>query len=147
MKENTQVKSTLTLGDHDKRITPAGKFLRKWKLDELPQLWNVFIGDMSMVGPRPELREFVDYYAKEDMFIFNIRPGITDIASLQFRDESALLGTQEDPRTYYIEEILPAKLVLNKIYIERKSVKNYFRILFSTILSLIKREPFKKKAF
>ncbi len=138
MRQNTQGKSSLTLGNHDDRITGTGKFLRKWKLDELPQLWNVLKGDMSMVGPRPELRKYVNYYTPVEMDILNIKPGITDMASLKYRDESAILGAQAEPETYYIEEILPAKIKLNKIYFEKKSLKNYFQILFNTILSIIK---------
>lgn len=138
MRENTQGKSSLTLGDQDERITSSGKFLRKWKLDELPQLWNVFKGDMSMVGPRPELRKYVNYYTLSEMDILNIKPGITDMASLKYRDESAILGAQTDPEAYYIKEILPAKIKLNKIYFEKKNLNNYFRILFNTILSIIR---------
>ncbi len=138
MRENTQGKSSLTLGDKDDRITRTGKFLRKWKLDELPQLWNVLKGDMSMVGPRPELRKYVNFYSPVEMSILNIKPGITDIASLKYRDESAILGVQTDPETYYIKNILPAKIKLNKIYFEKKNLNNYFRILFNTILSIIK---------
>ncbi len=138
MRQNTQGKSSLTLGNHDDRITGTGKFLRKWKLDELPQLWNVLKGDMSMVGPRPELRKYVNYYTPVEMDILNIKPGITDMASLKYRDESAILGAQADPETYYIKEILPAKIELNKVYFEKKSLKSYFRILFNTILSIIK---------
>lgn len=138
MRENTQGKSSLTLGDQDDRITSSGKFLRKWKLDELPQLWNVLKGDMSMVGPRPELRKYVNYYTLSEMDILNIKPGITDMASLKYRDESAILGAQTDPEIYYIKEILPAKIKLNKIYFEKKNLSNYFRILFNTILSIIK---------
>ena len=138
MRENMQGKSSLTLGDQDDRITRSGKFLRNWKLDELPQLWNVLKGDMSMVGPRPELRKYVNYYTLSEMDILNIKPGITDMASLKYRDESAILGAQTDPETYYIKEILPAKIKLNKIYFEKKNLSNYFRILFNTILSIIK---------
>ena len=138
MQMNTQKKSSLTLGDKDDRITGAGTFLRKWKLDELPQLWNVLIGDMSMVGPRPELRKYVDYYTPSEMEILSVKPGITDIASLKYRDEAAILGTQTDPETYYIKKILPEKIQLNKIYFQKKNLQNYFWILFNTILSIIK---------
>ncbi len=138
MQTNSQEKSLLTLGDKDDRITGSGTFLRKWKLDELPQLWNVLIGDMSMVGPRPELRKYVDYYTPSEMEILSVKPGITDIASLRYRDEAAILGTQPDPETYYIKKILPEKIQLNKIYFQKKNLQNYFRILFNTILSIIK---------
>lgn len=138
MQTNSQEKSSLTLGDKDDRITGSGTFLRKWKLDELPQLWNVLIGDMSMVGPRPELRKYVDYYTPSEMEILSVKPGITDIASLRYRDEAAILGTQPDPETYYIKKILPEKIQLNKIYFQKKNLQNYFRILFNTILSIIK---------
>lgn len=131
-------KSSLTIGDKDARITKVGYFLRKWKLDELPQLWNVFIGDMSMVGPRPELRRYVNYYTPSEMEILKTKPGITDYASLHFRNEAKLLSEQQNPEEYYIKVILPKKITLNKYYIQAKTLKNYFRILFTTILSIIK---------
>lgn len=138
MQINTQEKSSLTLGDKDVRITAIGKFLRKWKLDELPQCWNVLKGDMSMVGPRPELRKYVDFYTPSEMAILSVKPGITDIASLKYRDEASILGAQADPETYYIKKILPAKIELNKIYFQKKNPGNYFRILFNTILGIIR---------
>lgn len=134
------IKGTLTIGDHDDRVTKAGSFLRKWKIDELPQLWNVLIGDMSMVGPRPELRKYVAFYTDEEMEILQVKPGITDYASLFYRQEGQLLSRQVDPEKYYIEVIMPHKVKLNKKYIQEKSIKNYFRIIISTILSIVSSE-------
>jgi len=137
---DSEKKSSLTIGERDARITKVGYFLRKWKLDELPQLWNVLIGDMSMVGPRPELRKFVSYYTPSEMEILETKPGITDYASLRFRNEARLLSEQKEPEEYYMKVILPQKITLNKYYIQGKTLKNYFRILFNTILSIIKAE-------
>jgi len=134
----TGKKSSLTIGERDARITKVGYFLRKWKLDELPQLWNVLIGDMSMVGPRPELRKYVNYYTPSEMEILKTKPGITDYASLRFRNEAKVLSEQNEPEAYYIKVILPEKITLNKYYIQGKTLKNYFRILLNTILSIIK---------
>lgn len=138
MFRDTGKKSSLTIGERDARITKVGYFLRKWKLDELPQLWNVLIGDMSMVGPRPELRRYVNYYTPSEMEILKTKPGITDYASLHFRNEAKVLSEQKDPEAYYIKVILPKKITLNKYYIQGKTLKNYFRILYNTILSIIK---------
>jgi lipopolysaccharide/colanic/teichoic acid biosynthesis glycosyltransferase len=127
--------TAITIG-HDKRITRIGRLLRKLKLDELPQLFNVVKGDMSLVGPRPEIRRYVDMYKPEDMFVLSVRPGITDYASLQYRNENELLAKAEDPEKFYIEVVMPAKLTLNKHYISNKGLKAYFFIIFRTILTV-----------
>lgn len=130
------VKGTaITIGG-DKRITHIGRFLRKVKLDELPQLFNVIKGDMSLVGPRPEIRKYVDMYKPEDMFVLSVRPGITDYASLQYRNENELLAKAEDPEKFYIDVVMPAKLTLNKDYISNKGLKAYFFIIFRTVLTV-----------
>ena len=113
MKVSSDKEGLLTLGDKDKRITGSGYFMRKYKLDELPQLFNVFIGDMSFVGPRPEVRKYVDFYTKEQLKIFEVRPGITDVASIAYRNEAELLKDQVDPEGYYINTIMQKKLQLN----------------------------------
>ena len=109
--------SLVTIGGQDPRITRAGRFLRKTKLDEMPQLFNVFVGEMSLVGPRPEVRHYVDYWTPEQMHILDIRPGVTGPASIRFRNENELLGKVEDPEKYYIEVIMQEKLRLDLDYV------------------------------
>jgi len=124
---------------HDPRITPSGRFLRRHKLDELPQLIDVFKGDMSLVGPRPEVPEFVAMYPSEVRDeVLSVRPGITDETSLRFRNESALLANAEDARSYYIETILPLKLASYLDYVRTRSFRGDFSILVRTALTIIK---------
>ncbi|MBR1541870.1 MAG: sugar transferase [Bacteroidaceae bacterium] len=113
--------SLVTIGGQDTRITRAGRFIRKYKLDELPQLINVFIGDMSIVGPRPEVRHYVNYWTPEQMHVLDVRPGITDPASIKFCNENELLEKAEDPETYYIEVIMQEKIRLYLDYVEKHS--------------------------
>ncbi len=122
---------------NDNRITRVGKFLRTYKLDELPQLFNVLKGEMSIVGPRPELPEFVKYYNEEQREILLIKPGITDLASIEFSDESSLLEGSSDLKEYYIAQIMPKKINLNSFYLHDRSLRNYFRIIFKTFKVLI----------
>ena len=129
--------SLITIGEHDNRITHAGHFIRKYKLDELPQLWNVLIGDMSFVGPRPEVRKYVDLYTLEQRKVLTIRPGITDYASIEYINENNLLALSKDPDKTYIEEIIPAKIALNMRYIEHKTIGEYFRIIILTFKKII----------
>ena len=105
--------SLITIGERDPRVTRAGYYIRKFKLDELPQLWNVLIGDMSLVGPRPEVRRYVDLYTEKQRQVLSVRPGITDYASIEYIDENKLLAQAADPDKTYIEEIMPAKIELN----------------------------------
>ncbi len=133
-------KGLLTIGEKDNRITRIGVLLRKYKMDELPQLINVLIGDMSVVGPRPEVRKYVDLYNEEQLKIFNVKPGITDYSSIEFIDESKLLAEFSDPEDIYIREIMPAKLKLNLKYINQMSLKEDIKILTQTILKIIKRK-------
>jgi len=135
MRVNTAGRS-LTVGSRDSRITGVGFFLRKFKVDELPQLVNVIKGDMSIVGPRPELRKFVDLYTPEQQFVLSVKPGITDYASLKYRNENELLSSAKDPEKFYIAEVMPAKIALNKHYIYNKGLKTYFFIIFRTILTV-----------
>lgn len=125
----------ITIKD-DQRITSAGKILRKYKLDELPQLINVLKGDMSLVGPRPEVKKYVDLYSVEQRKVLSIRPGITDYASIHFSNENEMLLTKSDPEKFYIEQILPEKIKLSMIFINNRSIGNYFRLLFLTITFL-----------
>lgn len=125
----------LTVGG-DTRITPIGRFLRKYKLDELPQLMNVLLGHMSIVGPRPEVRKYVALYTPEQCSILNVRPGITDFASIAYANEAELLAQQSDPEAYYIRHIMPEKIRLNMIFISDPSVANYFRVISLTVKKL-----------
>ncbi|GAA3788302.1 sugar transferase [Corallibacter vietnamensis] len=131
-------KGLLTVGDKDPRVTNVGYFLRKYKLDELPQLINVFIGNMSFVGPRPEVRKYVDYYSNSDKEILSVKPGITDYASIEFRDEAELLKTTNNPEKLYLETIMPQKIILNKKYINDVSIFNDFKIIVKTIEAIVK---------
>ncbi len=125
----------ITFGD-DPRITRIGKFLRKTKLDELPQLFNVLAGDMSLVGPRPEVRRYVDMFQEDYNIILQVRPGITDLASIKYRDEAAVLGSAADPEQEYIRIVLPEKIRLAKEYVARRSFRLDLAILFGTAFSL-----------
>jgi lipopolysaccharide/colanic/teichoic acid biosynthesis glycosyltransferase len=126
----------LTVGNNDNRITPIGRILRKFKLDELPQLFNVLIGNMSLVGPRPEVRKYVDFYTDNQKKILLLKPGITDWASLKFINENDLLKESQDPELYYKKSILPEKIQLGMRY--NNSVSEYFKIIFLTIFKLFK---------
>ena len=134
---NAEKKGLLTVGERDERITKTGYFLRKYKWDELPQLWNVLKGDMSLVGPRPEVRKYVEMYNDEQKRVLEVRPGITDYASIEFVNENQILSQSDDFEKKYMEEIMPQKLRLNLKYIENRSLKEYFKILFLTAKSII----------
>ena len=112
-------------------------FLRKYKLDEFPQLINVLIGDMSFVGPRPEVRKYVNYYSEEDLQILNVKPGITDYASIKYRNEAEIIKQASDPEKAYIEDIMPEKIKLNKIYMTNYSLLTDVKIIFKTFLSIL----------
>jgi lipopolysaccharide/colanic/teichoic acid biosynthesis glycosyltransferase len=123
----------LTIGGRDPRITRSGYFIRRYKIDELPQLVNVLIGEMSLVGPRPEVRKYVDLYNESQQRVLWVRPGITDEASIAFKNENEILARSTNPEHAYIHEIMPAKIELNKRFIEDPSVFNYCKIIFKTI--------------
>ena len=137
MRINTAESSELTLGNTDSRITGIGRFLRKLKLDELPQLYNVLLGDMSIVGPRPEVRKYVDLYTEEQKVVLTVRPGITDYASIEYADEGALLEQADDPEKEYVEVIMPAKLLLAIKYVKEQSFLNDLAIIFRTLWRII----------
>ena len=139
MRVGSDKKGLITIGGKDPRMTRIGYFIRRFKLDELPQLFNVFIGDMSLVGPRPEVRKYVDLYTDEQQKVLCIRPGITDYASIEDVDENEILGLAIDPEKVYIEEIMPTKIRLNMKYIQQQTVKEYFHIIFLTFWSIIKK--------
>ena len=126
----------ITVGERDPRITRSGYFIRRYKIDELPQLINVFLGDMSIVGPRPEVRKYVDLYSEEQRKVFQVRPGITDLASIKYRNENELLSQVDDPDTYYIDVIMPDKLTINLEYIHHQSFMGDIKIIFNTLFKI-----------
>lgn len=130
--------SQVTVGGHDPRITKSGYFIRKTKIDELPQLINVFIGDMSLVGPRPEVRHYVNYWTPEQMHVLDVRPGITDPASIRYRNENELLEKAEDPEKYYIEVIMQDKIKLYLDYVEKHGFWYDIKLIFQTFKAIIK---------
>jgi len=128
----------ITVGMKDPRVTRTGVILRRYKLDELPQLFNVMKGQMSLVGPRPEVRRYTEYFSPaEQMIVLSVKPGITDIASIEYSLENELLSNVSDPEKFYVNEVLPAKVKLNRIFIENPTFGNYLRIIFRTIGKLI----------
>lgn len=138
MRPNADKLGKLTVGMRDPRITRVGYFIRKSKLDEFPQFINVLVGQMSIVGPRPEVQEYVELYTPEQREILSVKPGITDYASLEYFKENELLGKSQDPKRTYIEEIMPAKLALNKKYLNNPSVGHDIKIMWMTFLKMIK---------
>lgn len=130
--------SLVTIGGRDPRITRSGYFIRKFKIDELPQLINVFVGDMSLVGPRPEVRHYVNYWTEEQMHVLDVRPGITDPASIKFRNENELLAQAEDPEKYYIEVIMQEKIKLYLDYVAKNSLWYDIKLIFQTFWVIIK---------
>jgi lipopolysaccharide/colanic/teichoic acid biosynthesis glycosyltransferase len=127
----------LTAGDQDSRITRVGRFLRKYKLDELPQLFNILDGKMSLVGPRPEVRKYVDMYNEQQKNVLKVKPGLTDYASLEYFSEGELLATHENPEKYYVEVIMPAKLKLNLKYIKQSNLLTDLKIIFRTLSKIV----------
>lgn len=137
MKTGADKKGLLTVGGRDPRITKIGYYLRKYKIDELPQLINVFIGEMSLVGPRPEVRKYVDLYSQEQLKVLTIKPGITDNASILYFNENELLGKSNNPEETYIKEIMPEKINLNIKYIEGYHLFTDIKIIFKTIKKIV----------
>jgi lipopolysaccharide/colanic/teichoic acid biosynthesis glycosyltransferase len=140
MRIDSDKHAAITIGKRDPRITGIGYFLRKFKLDEMPQLINIIKGDMSLVGPRPEVEKFVKLYDQQQLRVLSIRPGLTDYASIEFRNENELLEGKTDPIDFYVREIMPVKLNLNLKYIENRSVWTDFKILFKTVFLVILRK-------
>ena len=131
-------KGLITIGEKDNRITKTGFILRKYKLDELPQLWNVFIGDMSLVGPRPEVKKYTDLYTEEQKQVLQVRPGITDWASIKYVDENKILGEAKDPDEAYVNLIMLNKIKLNMVYIQHQTLGEYFKIIFTTFKEIVR---------
>ena len=137
MRVGSDKKGLITVGGHDPRITRSGYYIRKYKLDEFPQLINVFKGDMSLVGPRPEVRKYVDMYTEEQMHVLDVRPGITDLASIRYRNENELLERVNDPDKYYVEVIMPDKLRINLEYVARHSFTFDIRLILQTFRAIV----------
>lgn len=136
MRIGSDKKGLITVGEKDSRITKMGYFVRRYKIDELPQLWNVLKGDMSLVGPRPEVKKYTDMYYDEQKKVLSIKPGITDWASIKYVDENRILGEAENPDETYVKVIMPSKIALNMIYINNHTLKEYFKIIFATFSNI-----------
>lgn len=137
MQSGADKKGLLTVGSKDSRVTRVGYYLRKYKLDELPQLFNVLFGGMSLVGPRPEVRKYVDLYNQEQQQVLSVKPGITDYASIEYSNENEILAKAENPEQTYITEIMPHKLLLNLKYIHEQGFITDVKIIFRTIGKII----------
>lgn len=138
MRIGSDKKGLITIGEKDNRITKTGFILRKYKLDELPQLWNVFIGDMSLVGPRPEVKKYTGLYTEEQKQVLHVRPGITDWASIKYVDENKILGESKTPDEAYVNLIMPNKIKLNMVYIQNQTLGEYFKIIFTTFKEIVR---------
>jgi lipopolysaccharide/colanic/teichoic acid biosynthesis glycosyltransferase len=137
MRKDADKSGKLTVGMRDPRITRSGYFIRKYKLDEFPQFINVLKGEMSIVGPRPEVKEYTDLYTIEQRKILSVKPGITDYASLEYFKENEILGSSDDPEKTYIEQVMPAKIALNLKYIQNPGIVQDMTIMWRTFLKLI----------
>jgi len=138
MRTGSDKKGLLTVGAKDPRVTKTGYYLRKYKLDELPQLLNVLFGSMSLVGPRPEVRKYVDFYNDDQKKVLHVKPGITDYASLEYFSENELLATSSNPEETYIKEVMPAKLELNKKYISEAGLRTDLKIILRTLYRIVR---------
>jgi len=128
----------ITVGDRDPRVTNIGYYLRKYKLDEIPQLLNILKGEMSVVGPRPEVKQYVDLYNKNQLRVLSVKPGLSDLATLEYVNESEILAKSENPEKTYIEEIMPDKLKLNLEYIDNQSLFLDVKVIFKTFARIIR---------
>lgn len=137
MCEEADKGSQITIGAHDARVTKIGTFLRRFKIDEFPQFINILKGEMSVVGPRPEVRKYVDMYTPEQMRVLSVRPGLTDYASIRYVNENELLAASDNPEQTYIQEIMPDKLQLNLKYIDEQSIWVDFKIVFKTLAAIV----------
>lgn len=139
MQVGADKKGLITVGGHDSRVTRSGYFIRKYKLDEFPQLINVFIGDMSIVGPRPEVRKYVDLYTPEQMHVLDVRPGITSLASIRYRNENELLEKVDDPDQYYKDVIMQDKLKIDLEYVQKASFWFDIKLIFRTFWEIVSK--------
>ena len=138
MRVGSDKKGLITVGGHDPRVTRSGYYIRKYKLDELPQLINVFLGDMSLVGPRPEVRKYVDMYTMEQLHVLDVRPGITDMASICYRNENELLAQASDPEMYYLNVVMPDKLRINLEYVKSHTFFGDCGLILKTFITIVK---------
>ncbi|MBD5415014.1 MAG: sugar transferase [Bacteroides sp.] len=132
MRPDSDKLGLITVGGRDPRVTRSGYYIRKYKLDEFPQLINVFRGEMSLVGPRPEVRKYVDMYSPEQMRVLSVRPGITSLASIRYRNENEILAAAADPDKTYIEQVMPDKLAIDLEYVDRATLLNDIKLILST---------------
>ena len=139
MQVGADKKGLITVGGHDSRVTRSGYYIRKYKLDEFPQLINVFIGDMSIVGPRPEVRKYVDLYTSEQMHVLDVRPGITSLASIRYRNENELLEKVENPDQYYKDVIMQDKLKIDLEYVQKASFWFDIKLIFRTFWEIVSK--------
>lgn len=139
MKIGSDKKGLITVGGRDSRITKSGYYIRKFKLDEIPQLINVFIGDMSFVGPRPEVRKYVDLYTPEQLHVLDVRPGITSLASIRYKNENEILETAENPDQFYIEIVMQDKLKIDLEYVRNTSFWYDIKLILTTLKEIIKK--------
>lgn len=137
MRQGSDKKGLITVGGRDPRVTKSGFYIRKYKLDEFPQLINVLIGDMSIVGPRPEVRKYVNLYTADQLKVLSVKPGITDIASIKYRNENEILENAQDPDKMYVEVIMPDKLKYNLEYISKQSIIFDLKLIFLTIKEIL----------
>ena len=137
MRPDSDKKGLITVGGHDPRVTRSGYYIRKYKLDELPQLINVFLGDMSLVGPRPEVRKYVDMYTPEQMHVLDVRPGITSLASIRYRNENDILAKASDPDRAYVTQVMPDKIAIDLEYVPKASLLTDIRLIFMTFKEII----------
>lgn len=138
MSVNAEKSGSLTVGMRDSRITKVGYLIRKFKIDEFPQFLNVILGDMSIVGPRPEVREFVELYTPEQVKVLHVKPGITDYASIEYFNENQILAQSSHPKKTYIDEVMPNKILLNQKYLKNPGLAQDLKIIWMTIKRLIK---------
>ena len=139
MKVGADKQGLITVGGHDPRITRSGYFIRKYKLDEFPQLINVFVGDMSLVGPRPEVRKYVDMDTPEQMHVLDVRPGVTSLASIRYRNENELLDKAEDPDQFYIDVVMQDKLAIDLEYVQNASFWYDIKLIFRTFWEIVSK--------
>lgn len=137
MRPDSDKLGLITVGGKDPRITRSGYYIRKYKLDEFPQLINVLTGDMSLVGPRPEVRKYVDLYSSEQMRVLSVRPGITSLASIRYRNENDILAESSDPEKTYIEEVMPDKIAIDLEYVKKAGLLNDIKLIFLTFKEIV----------
>ncbi len=137
MRPDSDKLGLITVGGRDHRITRSGYYIRKYKLDEFPQLINVFLGHMSLVGPRPEVRKYVDMYSPQQLKVLEVRPGITSLASIRYRNENDILAAADDPDKAYVEQVMPDKLAIDLEYVRKANLWSDIKLIFSTFKEII----------